>query len=234
MKNVFFLKYGDVFSHFLDLTEPELSEPIDAISIDKLQSSLEHCFKVGTSVNDPYCFNGNLYRLGLSSSSLSDQLMKIANMTADDSSSSNATSSKDPASLTGNAVCLSRPFILVLIYIYNLGLIAMTIDCPTPFPLSIILSMKSLTKYQMVFRHLFQCQLILRQLSRLITPQTIDSLRLMETRLDIFRSSAGRLRGLKAKMFYAMNVLNNYMQMEVLEYHWTQFSIKLRNVRTRR
>src|SRR5690606_4243764 len=107
------------------------------------------CFKAsGTSQDDPYCTVGKNsrkgedygknchYQVAMSRTSLTDQLMKIANMSAtDESQMVSASSSTRDAMLS--------------------GWLALNIECPIEYPLSILMSLKSVTKYQMLFRHLF-------------------------------------------------------------------------------
>jgi gamma-tubulin complex component 2 len=45
----------------------------------------------------------------------------------------------------------------------------MTLDANVPFPLSIVLNRKALTKYQLLFRHLFAYHGILRLLGKIWT-----------------------------------------------------------------
>ena len=82
----------------------------------------------------------------------------------------------------------------------------------------------------MLFRHLFQCQLIQRQLNRALTPQTLTLVRPLEIRMDILRHTMGRLRSLKSKMTYFLQVMSTYTMMEVLEHRWKAFIVVFKQV----
>lgn len=207
------MQYGDVYSHFLDLCEEDLGQLVDHISLEKIQSSFELCLRKGISAEDKYCTMRNCpYKVSFSSCSFSEQLMKIANLTSNISQEDmdKAFSTMHPSSLT--------------------GLLAMTIDCSNSYPLSIVLSYKSMTKYAMLFRHLFNNLILLRQLSKALTCQDLSNLRILEQRMDLFRGSMGRLRGLKNKMTFTLKVIQGYLFHEVLEYHWKSFITQLYKV----
>lgn len=195
IKRTFFMQYGDTYCHFLDLSEQDLALPADQTSIEKLQSYFDHCISDGTSKNDSYISNT---RLELSSYSFADQLTKIVKMSGDD-----AVTSKHDTVLS--------------------GLIALTLTCHYPFPLSIVLSMKSITKYAMLFRHLLSCRSTQRQLDRTLLPTDIPNIRLLLQRMDIFSASAGRLYHLKMKMSFFIRVISGYLFWDVLEHNWLKF-----------
>jgi gamma-tubulin complex component 2 len=204
VKNVYLMEYGDVFSHLLDTSYNLITKKVSDVQIDRLQAALEACFKAGTSRNDPYCTTMNQYQVTMSSTSLTDQLMKIANMSAEDTTSSQPAPEKD------NAAPLT-------------GLLALNLDCPVDFPLSILLSFKSMTKYQMLFRHLFSLSCLTRQLNQCLIPQSLPTIRLLETRFDILEETMSRMRALKSKMTFFLNVLNQYFHMDVLMHHWSEW-----------
>lgn len=195
IKRTFFMQYGDTYCHFLDLSEQDLALPVDQTSIEKLQSYFDHCISNGTSKNDSYISNT---KLELSNYSFADQLTKIVKMSGDD-----AVNSKHDAVLS--------------------GLIALTLTCHYSFPLSIVLSMKSMTKYAMLFRHLLSCRSTQRQLDRTLLPTDVSNIRLLLQRMDIFNASAGRLYHLKMKMSFFIRVISGYLFWDVLEHNWLKF-----------
>jgi gamma-tubulin complex component 2 len=201
IKKIFFMQYGDVFCHFLDLCEVDLNLPVEQVSLDKLQTCLDHCISVGTSKEDVFCNSGQI-RIELSSRSFSDQLARIVNVSTNPS--------EDHIMALGQA---SSTLPLT-------GLLAMTLTQSFDFPLSIVLSLKSITKYAMIFRHLLSCRSIQRQLDKVLLPPDFPNIRLLEQRMDLFRTSSGRLRQLEAKLSFFLRILNSYLFWDVLEYHW--------------
>ena len=164
IKHYFLLDQGDFFVHFLDSAEEELTKPVGEISREVegekygAEASDAHATKLGeisrarlqaklelslrqSAVADPY---RESLTCDLLPYNLTNQLLRIIN--ASRAAGSSVPPAPQPASRTP-------------------GLDAFTFDYAVEWPLSLVLSKHALTKYQLLFRHLFHCKHVERQLS---------------------------------------------------------------------
>jgi len=140
IKRYFFFDHGDYLTHFLDIANEELNKPSTSVSKMKLSSLLELAIRTSSSKNDPYkdCLSCSLSRV-----SVADQLLRIMSVSGDAAADFNAArTSKDLRAY--EAFCID----------YNIT-----------WPVSLVMSRKAITKYQLIFRHLFHCKFIERSLT---------------------------------------------------------------------
>lgn len=148
IKHYFLLEQGDYLVHFMDMAFDELKKKTSDIQITRLESLLELALRTSVAVSDP--FKDDLQAI-LSSFDLTTQLFHIMSIQPDiDTSSRKRSSASFP---------LPDPSTLNLT-----GLEAFSLDYNVGWPLSLIINRKALTKYQLLFRHLFYCKHIERQL----------------------------------------------------------------------
>ncbi|XP_019730012.1 gamma-tubulin complex component 2 isoform X2 [Hippocampus comes] len=140
IKHYFLMDKGDFFVHFMDLTEEELRKPVDDIAAPRLEALLELALRMSTANTDP--FKDDL-KIDLMPHDVITQLLRVlAIETKQEKSVANA----EPAD-----AALS-------------GLEAFSFDYVVKWPLSLIISRKALTRYQMLFRHMFYCKHVERLL----------------------------------------------------------------------
>ncbi|KAF2772298.1 hypothetical protein EJ03DRAFT_380720 [Teratosphaeria nubilosa] len=154
LKHYFFLDRSDFFTYFLELSHSELAKKAKNVNASKLQSLLEIVLRQPGSVaaEDPYKED---VRVTMSDTGLTGWLMRVVNVQGMDADASNlsllgtnaqaSTGSKDEKEIMG----------------YE----ALTLDYSVPFPLSLIISRNTLTRYQLLFRYV----LSLRHLEILLT-----------------------------------------------------------------
>lgn len=91
------------------------------------------------------------------------------------------------------------------------------------WPLNLILSKKALTKYQIIFRHLFNCKYIERQLCQTwLIHQSTRELKLQKSITSSYL--------LTQKMLHFAKNLVYYLVYEVLEQKWLKFEQAMNNV----
>lgn len=92
------------------------------------------------------------------------------------------------------------------------------------WPLSLVLSKHAITKYQLLFRHLFHCKHVERQLSSSWLSQQEPK--------QLYGSSAEFTAsfGLRQRMLHFLFNIQHYMMFEVLEPNWHTLNEKLRDV----
>ncbi|XP_024522183.1 gamma-tubulin complex component 2 [Selaginella moellendorffii] len=202
VKHYFLLDQGDFLVHFMDIAKEELAKRPVALSLEKLQSLLELALRTSVAASDPYHED---LTCSLERSSLMVQLrsfMKNGILKIDSPLESNS----EPGSMT--------------------GLETFTLDYKTRWPLSLVISRKALTKYQLIFRHLFHCKHVERQLSG--TWQAHQATR----GLDFVGHSISRSYVLCQQMLHFMQSFEHYMTFEVLEPNWHVMDTKLQSAKS--
>jgi gamma-tubulin complex component 2 len=195
VKHYFLLDQGDFFIHFLDSAEEELTKPVGEISRARLQAKLDLSLRQ-SAVADP--FRDSL-TCGLLPYNLTNQLLRIIN------ASSKAAPPAAPQAASRTP-----------------GLDAFTFEYEVGWPLSLVLSKHAITKYQLLFRHLFHCKHVERQLSSSwLSQQEPKQLFGMST---AFTASFG----LRQRMLHFLFNIQHYMMFEVIEPNWHVLSGKLR------
>lgn len=145
---------------------------------------------------------------------LPELLMKIINISADDDSSPLA--SLKPVSKTHIPLGTFSSLL-------NIGYQLLNINYEISFPLSIVLSKKSIIKYQMIFRQLLQIHVISRHLNQCTSVELMPGIRSFDNLQTTLRPILILLASLKSKMIYFVNSLLSYIQFEVIDYHWNVF-----------
>jgi len=200
IKHYFLLDQGDFFVGFMDLAEDELRKNIDDIIPARLEALLELALRTSTANNDP--FKDDL-RCELQPYDLITQLFRILSVTQDKQGPSH----HDPVDIQIS------------------GLEAFTLDYVVKWPLSLILSKKALTKYQMLFRHLFYGKHVERQLCSLWASNKEAKKNMLHQRQ--WYATAFTLR---QRMIHFVQNYEYYMMFEVLEPNWHMLEQNLKEV----
>ncbi|OIW21245.1 hypothetical protein TanjilG_31174 [Lupinus angustifolius] len=140
IKHYLLLDQGDFLVHFMDIARDELARKPDEVSVEKLQSLLDLALRTTAASADPF-FEG--VTCVVERSSLLKTLGTIKDLEVSQSSSSSS-DPEEPVSIT--------------------ALETFSLSYKVLWPLSIVLSRKALTKYQLIFRFLFHCKHVDRQL----------------------------------------------------------------------
>ena len=147
LKHYFLMDQGDLMVHFLDMAQQELCKPMSDILPQRLESLLELALRTSLADHDHYKDN---VRPILVPYDLVTQLFYIMAIQPEgvgpDATPPPPIARPDPCS-----VGLS-------------GVEAFSLDYQVKWPLSLVISRKSLFKYQMLFRHLFFCRHVEREL----------------------------------------------------------------------
>lgn len=119
----------------------------------------------------------------------------------------------------------AHPFRLIGWDVFNL-------DYSVKFPLSLVLSRKSITYYQMIFRHLLR----LRQLERIFQDTWTEHLKTPSWRnrspYPELQSWKGRVFALRARMYDFIQQMFDFAVSEVLEVRWGELRKKLERCET--
>jgi len=215
IKHYFLLDQGDFINHFMDIADSELAKNVHDISPTKLANLLELALRTSIANYDP--FKDDLM-CDLEPYTLVKHIMGIVGVS--DSKGS------DPAPASGSAVATSpaaRASNASQAYGNLTGLDLFTLSYSVRWPLSLIVPKKVLVKYQLIFRHLFHCKHVQRQLCK--TWLNHQSTKAWNMRRSFVQSYA-----LQQQMLHFLNNIQHYMMNEVLEPRWHSMELKIRKV----
>jgi gamma-tubulin complex component 2 len=218
LKHYFFLDRSDFFTYFLELGTSELKKARSDVNVGKLQSLLDIVLRQPGSVaaDDPYKED---VKVVMNENSLTDWLMKIVNVTGlDQDAATGAISAYTPAPHVS-----SDPERQIN------GFEALVLDYAVPFPLSLVVSRVTLTRYQLLFRYL----LSLRHLETSLISSWADHSKVLSWK---HRSSSTRIESakrkawaLRARMLIFVQQLIYYSTSEVIEPNWQGLMSRLKS-----
>lgn len=191
IKHYFLMDKGDFFVHFMDLTEEELKKPVDDIIPPRLEALLELALRMSTANTDP--FKDDL-KIDLMPHDVITQLLRVL---AIDTKQEKAIINAEPTE-----VSLS-------------GLEAFSFDYIVKWPLSLIINRKALTRYQMLFRHMFYC----KHVERLLCNVWISNKAANQYSLHSAKWFAAAF-ALRQRMLNFVQNIQYYMMFEVNEPTW--------------
>ncbi|GAA5853443.1 hypothetical protein JCM9279_007239 [Rhodotorula babjevae] len=234
IKQYFFINHGDVFTHFLDMADRELGKRKKRIMLERLQTQLDLALlraappstapTGSTSADGTGAFKDDL-RIVFDDVTVAEWLLKVVNQTGalvgpdgvhvDEGGKKQAAAdkqAKDPGEHTGWDV-------------FNL-------DYSLTFPLSLVLSRRSITFYQMIFRHLLR----LRHLERVFQDTWTEHLKTPAWRrrspYPELQAWKGRVFALRARMYDFIQQMFDFAVSEVLEVRWAELRAKLEKCET--
>ncbi|KAK1164516.1 gamma-tubulin complex component 2-like [Acipenser oxyrinchus oxyrinchus] len=191
IKHYFLMDQGDFFVSFMDLTEEELKKPVDDIIPTRLEALLELALRMSTANTDP--FKDDL-KIDLMPHDVITQLLRVL---AIETKQEKAIINADPTEIS-----LS-------------GLEAFSFDYIVKWPLSLIINRKALTRYQMLFRHMFYC----KHVERLLCNVWISNKNAKQYSLHSAKWFAGAFT-LRQRMLNFVQNIQYYMMFEVMEPTW--------------
>ncbi|XP_047976026.1 gamma-tubulin complex component 2 isoform X1 [Salvia hispanica] len=190
IKHYLLLDQGDFLVHFMDIAREELMKKPDEISVEKLQSLLDLALRSTAAVADPYHED---LTCCVEKTTLLKRLIELKDLQISHTISGND-DLEEPLSVT--------------------GLETFSLSFKVQWPLSLVISKKALTKYQLIFRCLFHCKYVNRQLGA--AWQLHQGLR----RLDKQGIAISVSSLLCRNMLKFINSLLHYLTFEVLEPNW--------------
>jgi len=215
LKRYFLLSQGDFYSHLMDLTEDDLNKSIEQILPTKLKSLLELAIRTSGARSDPYHEDLSCY---LQQYTLVQKLEAIHTTHQHTKKGARDESGHLIHPAVSLPLSLPRPALLK-------GHESLTLSYHVRWPLSLVLSKKALTKYQLLFRHLFSIKHAARCLHECWRHhQSVRELNLGRAYHHSF--------GLRQRMLHFFHNLAYYMMVEVLEPNWHRLEHHLSSVMT--
>ncbi|CAL8090112.1 unnamed protein product [Orchesella dallaii] len=194
VKHYLLMDQGDFIVQFLDLAEDELNKQIDDLNPVRLESLLELALRTSSSSADPYKDN---VRVQLFPYGIADQLWNIMAIGTP----------LEQEKLDNNfSYCIP-------------GVEGFSFSYDVQWPISLVLNTRAITCYQMIFRQLFFCKHVERQLCKVwIANKSGKNIVLDKDttgKADIFSTCQ--------KMLNFVQNLQYYMAFEVIEPAWHVF-----------
>jgi gamma-tubulin complex component 2 len=216
LKHYFFLDRSDFFTYFLEMGELELKKPAKAVNVGKLQSLLDLATRHAGSVavEDPYKED---IKVQMNDTGLTNWLMKIVNVQGLDQDAAVASiANYTPA----NAAPITDDSNIT-------GFQALQFDYAMPFPLSLVVSRVTLTRYQLLFRYLLSLKHLETDLAKCWGEQGKNAAwkhRSRNPRIEQWKRKAWTLR---ARMLVFVQQLTYYCTAEVIEPNWASLMSRL-------
>ncbi|OAD77487.1 hypothetical protein PHYBLDRAFT_154555 [Phycomyces blakesleeanus NRRL 1555(-)] len=245
LKHYFFLDQSDFLTSFLDLARDELKQPAKDISLTRLQSLMDLVLRNPSSVAAYDPFKEDV-KISMSSHRLIDQLLRVINVAGMDSlptemfpgtknprwtigsghidTPAHATHLPERSQSMAGSVIGGAQNVLT-------GYEAFTLDYTVTFPLSLVISRKALTKYQLLFRHL----LYLKHVEESLCAKWIDQkhARWRQTsRNPEIEAWKYRIYSLRTRMLAFVQQFAYYIANEVLEPNWARLETNLTKAST--
>lgn len=209
LKHYFFLDRSDFFSYFLELSASELRKQARAVNEGKLQSLLDIVLRQPGSIAAQDPFKEDV-KVRMNKIGLTKWLMQVVSVSGIDQDNPEAAFEKQQTS-AAQAADDDKDIT---------GFDALELDYSVPFPLSLVISRKTVLRYQLIFRHL----LSLRHLETLLVTSWADQNKVIswrhkssDRRLELWKRRAWNLR---AKMLVFVQQLLYFCTAEVVEPNW--------------
>lgn len=213
LKHYFFLHRSDFFSYFLHLADSELSKPAKSVNVSKLQSLLDIVLRQTGSIAAEDPFKEDV-KVVIDETGLTKWLMQVVSVKGLDADGGSISSTPNPSSSRIDDKDIN-------------GFDALTLDFAVPFPLSLVVSRVTLTRYQLLFRYL----LSLRHLERLLTTTWNDQMRdkiwCRQSPVKAIEDWKRRAWCLRSRMLCFVQQLLYFCTSEVIEPNWTAFMTRL-------
>lgn len=218
LKHYFFLDRAEFFLYFLELSSSELRKPNKSVNIGKLQSLLDLVLRQPGSIAaaDPFKEDVNVK---MNEISLTQWLMKIVMVQGIDQDSQDSIMDKHQATPAPNVTKDDDKEIN--------GFDALELDYTVPFPLSLVISRKTVLRYQLLFRY----NLALRHLETMLVDCWSEH---TKTQSWFHKSSAPRIEvwkrrawTLRARMLVFVQQMLFFATAEVIEPNWQKLMAKV-------
>lgn len=208
LKHYFFLDRSDFFSYFLELGASELRKPAKGVNEGKLQSLLDLVLRQPGSIAAQDPFKEDV-KVRMNQVGLTKWLMRVVSVSGIDQDNPEGIENYQvpaPQSTDDDKDII--------------GFDALELDYLVPFPLSLVISRKTVLRYQLIFRYL----LSLRHLEDLLVNSWQDHNKVLswnhkssDRRLEMWKRRAWTLR---ARMLVFVQQLLYFCTAEVIEPNW--------------
>lgn len=211
LKHYFFLDPSDYFSYFLELGASELRKPVKSVNTGKLQSLLDLVLRQPGSIVSLDPFKEDV-KVEMNEITLVKSLQRVVNITGIEQGEALQPLANQTIDNDKNAI----------------GFTSLQLDYAVPFPVSLVVSRKTVWRYQALFRYLLSLRYLESQLST--TWQThargVTWCHKSSSRnLEIWKR---RVWTLRARMLVFVQQLLYFCTAEVIEPNWQSLMSRLK------
>lgn len=211
LKHYFFLDPSDYFTYFMELSTSELRKPVKSVNTVKLQSLLDLVLRQPGSIVSLDPFKEDVH-IEMNEVSLIKMLQRVVNITGIEQGETLQPLTNQPTEMDKNAV----------------GFTSLQLDYTVPFPVSLVISRRTVWRYQALFRYLLSLRYLEMQLST--TWQTHNTgvvwcHKSSMRRVEIWKR---RVWTLRARMIVFVQQLLYFCTLEVIEPNWQSLMSRLK------
>ncbi|KAK4130749.1 hypothetical protein BT67DRAFT_445371 [Trichocladium antarcticum] len=213
LKHYFFLDPSDYFSYFLELGASELRKPVKAVNTAKLQSLLDLVLRQPGSIVSLDPFKEDV-QVEMNEITLTKSLQRVVNITGiEHGETLQPLASNQPLESDKNAN----------------GFTSLQLDYAVPFPVSLVISRKTVWRYQALFRYLLSLRYLESQLSTTWQTHTGGFVWAHKSSIRNLEIWKRRVWTLRARMLVFVQQLLYFCTAEVIEPNWQSLMARLRS-----
>ncbi|KAI9682675.1 MAG: hypothetical protein M1829_006662 [Trizodia sp. TS-e1964] len=227
LKHYFFLDRSDFFSYFLELGASELAQPVRKVNVNKLQSLFDLVLRQPGSVaaEDPFKEDVKVQMNEVGLTSWLMRVVSVSGLEPDGTVPGSAITGSTSRHPTPTTIVTSADTSSIVEEIK--GFSALELDYIVPFPLSLVISRKTVLRYQLLFRFL----LSLRHLETQLAGSWLEHSKLRswkhrssDRKLELWKRKAWTLR---ARMLAFVQQVLYFCTAEVIEPNWRGLMARL-------
>lgn len=212
LKHYFFLDRSDFFSYFLELGTSELRKPVKSVNTSKLQSLLDLVLRQPGSVAAQDPFKEDI-KVEMNEVSLTNSLTRVVNISGIEQGETLQTPASQPTNENDKGA---------------VGFTSLQLDYSVPFPVSLVISRKTVWRYQTLFRYLLSLRYLEQQLvSCWQTHNRSASWSHKSSNKDV-EVWKRRVFTLRARMLVFVQQLLYFCTAEVIEPNWQALMARLK------
>ncbi|KIK26209.1 hypothetical protein PISMIDRAFT_28596 [Pisolithus microcarpus 441] len=222
LKRYFFLSQASFLTHLLDLAHTELKKPAKSASIVKLQSLLD----LSLSSEDA-SFREDV-KVTMASTGLYEWLLKVISVSGtiggeEGEGNHDAAAHEEPKKDRDKDRDEKKAL---------LAIDALALDYTVKFPLSLVISRKTILRYQLLFRFLLHLKHVEQSLASMWIEQKTTPWRRPVPNHPEFEQWRLRVTLLRTRMLSFIQQILAFVTFEVLEPNWRSLEVKLTKVTT--
>ncbi|OWP03471.1 hypothetical protein B2J93_7489 [Marssonina coronariae] len=211
LKHYFFLDRSDFFSYFLELGASELRKPVKNVNTNKLQSLLDLVLRQPGSVAAQDSFKEDI-KVEMNEVSLTNSLTRVVNISGIEQGESFQTPAAQPTNDNDKAA---------------VGFTSLQLDYSVPFPVSLVISRKTVWRYQALFRYLLSLRHLEQQLVSCWQNHNRSASWAHKSSSSPVEMWKRRVFTLRARMLVFVQQLLYFCTAEVIEPNWQALMARL-------
>jgi gamma-tubulin complex component 2 len=211
LKHYFFLDQSDFFSYFLELGTSELRKPVKSVNASKLQSLLDLVLRQPGSVAAQDPFKEDI-KVEMNEISLTNSLTRVVNISGIEQGETLQTPASQPTSDSDKGA---------------VGFTSLQLDYSVPFPVSLVISRKTVWRYQALFRYLLSLRYLEQQLVASWQTHTRATSWTHKSSMSGVEMWKRRAWTLRARMLVFVQQLLYFCTAEVIEPNWQALMARL-------